>query len=125
MFVVISFWEYEAKAGPGENYGTRRQRKREKSYIRCQEKIATSNLEKSRAKLVSPLQWGIIELSLFQQCGGSYKPRFSQNSTLQEKRSLMSDVQVRNQDFMWGGGANGAKVDQTTEMYFLVSDPFI
>ena len=29
---------------------------------------------------------------------------------------------------MWGvggGGANGAKEDQTTEMYFLLSDPFI
>ena len=25
--------------------------------------------------------------------------------------------QARNQDFMWGG-ANEAKVDQTTEMYF-------
>ena len=29
----------------------------------------------------------------------------------------------------WGGGgrggANAAKVDQTTEMYFLLSDPFI
>ena len=24
-----------------------------------------------------------------------------------------------------GGGANKAKVDQTTEMYFLLSDPFI
>ena len=32
--------------------------------------------------------------------------------------------QARNQDFMWGG-ANEAKVDQTTEMHFLVSDPFI
>ena len=32
--------------------------------------------------------------------------------------------QARNQDFMWGGG-NEAKVDQTTEMYFLLSDPFI
>ena len=32
--------------------------------------------------------------------------------------------QARNQDFMWGG-ANEAKVDQTTEMYFLLSDPFI
>ena len=32
--------------------------------------------------------------------------------------------QARNQDFMWGG-ANEAKVDQTTEMYFLMSDPFI
>ena len=29
-------------------------------------------------------------------------------------------------DFIWGGGgANEAKVDQTTEMYFLLSDPFI
>ena len=31
---------------------------------------------------------------------------------------------------MWGGGgegrgANEVKVDQTTEMYFLLSDPFI
>ena len=26
---------------------------------------------------------------------------------------------------MWGWGANEAKVDQTTEMYFLLSDPFI
>ena len=33
--------------------------------------------------------------------------------------------QARNQDFMWGGGANEAKVDPTTEMYFLFSDPFI
>ena len=33
-------------------------------------------------------------------------------------------TQARNQDFMWGG-ANEAKVDQTTEMYFLLSDPFI
>ena len=32
--------------------------------------------------------------------------------------------QARNQDFMWGG-ANEAKVDQTTEMYFLLSDLFI
>ena len=24
-----------------------------------------------------------------------------------------------------GGGANEAKVDQSTEMYFLLSDPFI
>ena len=33
-------------------------------------------------------------------------------------------MQARNQDFMWGG-ANEAKVDQTTETYFLLSDPFI
>ena len=33
-------------------------------------------------------------------------------------------AQARNQDFIWGG-ANEAKVDQTTEMYFLLSDPFI
>ena len=32
--------------------------------------------------------------------------------------------QACNQDFMWGG-ANNAKVDQTTKMYFLLSDPFI
>ena len=37
---------------------------------------------------------------------------------------LYSLLQVRNQDFIWGG-ANEAKVDQTTEMYFLFSDPFI
>ena len=32
-------------------------------------------------------------------------------------------MQARNQDFMWGGGggANEAKVDQTTEIYFLLS----
>ena len=31
-------------------------------------------------------------------------------------------VQARNQDFMWGGGgANEAKVDQTTEIYSLLS----
>ena len=33
-------------------------------------------------------------------------------------------LQACNQDFMWGG-PNEAKVDQTTEMYFLLSDPFI
>ena len=33
-------------------------------------------------------------------------------------------VQARNQDFIWGG-ANETKVDQTTEMYILLSDPFI
>ena len=33
-------------------------------------------------------------------------------------------MQARNQEFMWGG-ANESKVDQTTEMYFLLSDPFI
>ena len=33
-------------------------------------------------------------------------------------------TQARNQDFM-RGGANETKVDQTTEMYFLLSDPFI
>ena len=32
--------------------------------------------------------------------------------------------QARNQDFMWGG-ANEAKADPTTEVYFLSSDPFI
>ena len=36
----------------------------------------------------------------------------------------VNSVQARNQDFM-RGGANEAKVDQTTEMYFLLSDPFI
>ena len=36
--------------------------------------------------------------------------------------------QARNQDLMWGGGGGGAnedKVEQTTEMYFSLSDPFI
>ena len=33
-------------------------------------------------------------------------------------------TQARNQDFIWGG-ANETKVDQTTEMYILLSDPFI
>ena len=33
-------------------------------------------------------------------------------------------LQTRNQDFMWEG-ANEAKVDQTTQMYFSLSDPFI
>ena len=32
--------------------------------------------------------------------------------------------QARNQDFMLGG-ANEAKADPTTEVYFLSSDPFI
>ena len=36
----------------------------------------------------------------------------------------LHEFQARNQDFMWGG-ANEAKVDQTTEMYSLLSDPFI
>ena len=35
-----------------------------------------------------------------------------------------SITQARNQDFLWGG-ANEAKADPTTEMYFLSSDPFI
>ena len=34
-------------------------------------------------------------------------------------------MQARNQDFMWGGGgADEAKVDKTTEIDFLLSDPF-
>ena len=42
------------------------------------------------------------------------------------KFKTSSNSQARNQDFMWGGGgANEAKVDQTTEMYFFMSDPFI
>ena len=40
------------------------------------------------------------------------------------KPQLAISNQARNQDFIWGG-ANEAKVDQTTEMYFLFSDPFI
>ena len=39
--------------------------------------------------------------------------------------TIYEPLQARNQDFMWGGGANEAKVDQTSEMYFLLSDPFI
>ena len=37
-----------------------------------------------------------------------------------EKKKETMCSQVRNQDFMWGGGegANAAKVDETTEMYF-------
>ena len=36
---------------------------------------------------------------------------------------MLQDLQARNQDFIWegrggGGGANEAKVDRTTEMYF-------
>ena len=31
---------------------------------------------------------------------------------------MRGKLQARNQDFMWGG-ANEAKVDQTTEMYFF------
>ena len=40
---------------------------------------------------------------------------------------MILQFQARNQDFMWGGGggANEAKVDQITERYFLLSDPFI
>ena len=41
-----------------------------------------------------------------------------------EFRVNLQTLQARNQDFMWGG-ANEAKVDPTTEMYFLFSDPFI
>ena len=40
------------------------------------------------------------------------------------KRFVMLIIQARNQDFM-RGGANEAKVNQTTEMYFLLPDPFI
>ena len=36
----------------------------------------------------------------------------------------LSQAQARNQDFI-RGDANEAKVDQTTEMYFSLSDPFI
>ena len=35
-----------------------------------------------------------------------------------ENMDLDKQLQARNQDFMWGG-ANEAKVDQTTEMFFL------
>ena len=43
---------------------------------------------------------------------------------LQLKRETEIKRQARNQGFMQGG-ANEAKVDQTTETYFLLSDPFI
>ena len=43
---------------------------------------------------------------------------------LRKLLQLWLSQQARNQDFMWGG-ANEAKADQTTEMYFLLSDPFI
>ena len=39
-------------------------------------------------------------------------------------KNYVYQPQARNQDFMWGG-ANEAKADPTTEMYFLSSDPFI
>ena len=47
--------------------------------------------------------------------------------TRNDKNEMVSfelSEQARNQDFMWGG-ANEAKEDPTTEMYFLSSDPFI
>ena len=37
---------------------------------------------------------------------------------------FLAPATARNQDFMWGG-ANEAKADPDTEMYFLSSDPFI
>ena len=46
------------------------------------------------------------------------------NSIRQNLDIKRPEYQARNQDFMWGG-ANETKVDQTTEMYFLLSDPFI
>ena len=55
-------------------------------------------------------------------------PGLAHDLTLQHKKRDCAS-QARNQDFMWGvgggGGANEAKVDQTAEMYFLLSDPFI
>ena len=41
-----------------------------------------------------------------------------------ESEELGILTQARNQDFMCGG-ANEAKADPTTEVYFLSSDPFI
>ena len=40
------------------------------------------------------------------------------------RQSFLLLLQARNQDFMLGG-ANEAKADPATEMYFLSSDPFI
>ena len=61
----------------------------------------------------------------------SLKATSDHNNHLCTKATFLSrqtvhtlNLQARNQDFMWGG-ANEAKVDQTTEMYFLLSDPFI
>ena len=45
-------------------------------------------------------------------------------SKFSEEQWTQNHPQARNQDFMWGG-ANETKVDQTTEIYFLLSDPFI
>jgi len=50
-------------------------------------------------------------------------PRSRRRKGLGETQKIGS-YEARNQDFIWGG-ANEAKVDQTTEMYFLLSDPFI
>ena len=44
--------------------------------------------------------------------------------TLELRKLRKINGQARNQDFMWGG-ANEAKEDPTTEMYFLSSDPFV
>ena len=41
-----------------------------------------------------------------------------------EDQPTSNRAQARNQDFMWGG-ANKAKVDQTTEIFFLLSGPFV
>ena len=40
------------------------------------------------------------------------------NESLRTLTLKVTAAQVRNQDFMWGG-ANEAKVDQTTEMFFF------
>ena len=45
---------------------------------------------------------------------------FDQYETLRSAQEIDDPGQARNQDFMWGG-ANEAKVDQTTEIYFLLS----
>ena len=47
-----------------------------------------------------------------------------ESNTLARMNLYDMPTQARNQDFMWGG-ANEAKADPTTEMYFLSSDPFI
>lgn len=46
----------------------------------------------------------------------------SSNIRTDKIHEKVTESQARNQDFVWGvegGGANEAKVDQTTEMYFL------
>ena len=75
--------------------------------------------KKGSEKLVREIPWN-INVWEFQKTEELPKESVAGNGTY----SIDQDkAQARNQDFMWGG-ANEAKVDQTTEMYFLLSDPF-